>query len=79
MNLWSLVRGILYHWATCDKHSAYRLGLEFPKGVWRIFKNVSIIFYRSSMELFPIFQSSILEHYPAEEKSMFVFPKRIKK
>ena len=26
------------------------------------------------MELFPIFQSSVLEHYPAEEKGMFVFP-----
>ena len=24
------------------------------------------------MELFPTFQSSILEHYPAEEKGMFV-------
>ena len=82
MNLWSLVR-ILYPWATCDKHPAYRLGLEFPSGEWRIFKpgkNVRIIFYRSAMELFPIFQSSILEHYiyPAEEKGMFVFPKRIK-
>ena len=30
------------------------------------------------MELFPTFQSSILEHYPAEEKGMFVFLKRIK-
>ena len=30
------------------------------------------------MKLFPIFQSSILEHYPAEEKGMFVFPKRMK-
>ena len=81
MNLWSLVRGILYHWATYDKHPAYRLGLEFPKGVWRIFKpgkNVRILFYRSAMELFPIFQSSVLEHYPAEEKGMFVFLKRIK-
>ena len=80
MNLWSLVR-ILYPWATCDKHPAYRLGLEFTKGEWRIFKpgkNVRIIFYRSAMELFPIFQSSILEHYSAEEKGMFVFPKRTK-
>ena len=49
MNQWSLVR-ILYHWATCDKHPAYQLGLEFPKGEWRIFKpgkNVRIIFYQS--------------------------------
>ena len=30
------------------------------------------------MGLFPIFQSSILEHYPAEEKGTFVFHKRIK-
>ena len=30
------------------------------------------------MELFPSFQSSILEHHSAEEKGMFVFPKRIK-
>ena len=80
MNLWSLVR-ILYHWATGDKHPAYRLGLEFPKREGHIFKpgkNARIIFYRSAMELFPIFQSSILEHYPAEEKGTFVFPKRIK-
>ena len=30
------------------------------------------------MGLFPIFQSSILEHYPAEEKGTFVSHKRIK-
>ena len=80
MNLWSLVR-ILYHWAKCDKHPAYRLRLEFPKGEWRIFKpgkNVRIIFYRSAIELFPIFQSSVLENYAAEEKGTFVFPIRIK-
>ena len=30
------------------------------------------------MELFPVFQSPILEHYPAEAKGTFGFPRRIK-